>query len=266
MELRWKSRCNARPSVTSRQHTASRLTGPPRWQLSLLPPVYAPRPRSRRDIAWWVPGLARRAPWVCCIPTNLGGVAPVPSNGARTAFARGVVRYLWRWTVGAHRCAVRCSARRRDGPTFWRRGSVVAFWQFRGFVACARSADLGGCPDSARAGAAGAAGDHPGTTGPPDRPRTPGRPSRVPCTHSPLNRSETRRMSIRDRRGDDRSCSRRARLSGRSRRIHSPSQTLGAGLHQTPGRRDFSADVYHDPTQHYDHHRRQLTTRLALEV
>ena len=26
------------------------------------------------------------------------------------------------------------------------------------------------------------------------------------------------------------------------------------------------ADVYHYPTQHYDHHRRQLTTRRALEI
>jgi hypothetical protein len=26
------------------------------------------------------------------------------------------------------------------------------------------------------------------------------------------------------------------------------------------------ADIYHYPTQHYDHHRRQLTTRRALEV
>jgi DinB superfamily len=26
------------------------------------------------------------------------------------------------------------------------------------------------------------------------------------------------------------------------------------------------ADVYHDPTQHYDHHRRQLTTRHALDI
>jgi hypothetical protein len=26
------------------------------------------------------------------------------------------------------------------------------------------------------------------------------------------------------------------------------------------------ADVYHYPTQHYDHHRRQLTTRRALDV
>jgi hypothetical protein len=26
------------------------------------------------------------------------------------------------------------------------------------------------------------------------------------------------------------------------------------------------ADVYHYPTQHYDHHRRQLTTRRALDT
>jgi hypothetical protein len=25
-------------------------------------------------------------------------------------------------------------------------------------------------------------------------------------------------------------------------------------------------DVYHYPTQHYEHHRRQLTTRGALEI
>ena len=80
-----------------------------------------------------------------------------------------------------------------------------------------------------------AAGDHPGTTGPPDRPRTPGRLCRGPCTHSPPYRSETRRTSTRGRRQDDRSCSRRARLSDRSRRNHSSSQTLGAGPHETPG-------------------------------
>jgi hypothetical protein len=96
---------------------------------------------------------------------------------------------------------------------------------------CARSADMGGCPGSARAYAAGAAGDHLGTTGPQGRPRSPGRLSRGPRTHSPPNRSETRRLSTHGRRRGDRSCSRRARLSGRSRHIHSSSRTLGAGLH-----------------------------------
>jgi hypothetical protein len=73
-------------------------------------------------------------------------------------------------------------------------------------------------------------------TGPPDRLRTPGRLSWGLCTHSPPNRSEIRRRSTRGRRWDDRSCSRRARLSGRSRRIRSSSGTVGAGLHETPGR------------------------------
>jgi hypothetical protein len=97
-----------------------------------------------------------------------------------------------------------------------------------------------GVPGSARAYAADAAGNNPGTTGPPDRPRTPGRLSRDPCTHTPPNRSETRPTSTRGQRRDDRSCSRRAQLSGRSRRNHSSSPTLGASLNETPGRPRFS--------------------------
>jgi hypothetical protein len=99
-----------------------------------------------------------------------------------------------------------------------------------------RAGDWRAFPGLPRATRRSPGGDHPGTTGPPNRPRTPEGPSRDLCTHSPPNRSETRRRSTRGRRRDDRSCSRRARLSGRSLRIHSSSGTVGAGLRETPGR------------------------------
>jgi hypothetical protein len=48
--------------------------------------------------------------------------------------------------------------------------------------------------------------------------------------------------------------------------------TLGLAMHFPIGWDPYFkdtmtvADVYHYPTQHYDHHRRQLTTRRALDV
>jgi hypothetical protein len=49
-------------------------------------------------------------------------------------------------------------------------------------------------------------------------------------------------------------------------------RTLGLSMHFPVGWDPYFkdvmtvADVYHYPTQHYDHHRRQLTTRRALDV
>ena len=49
-------------------------------------------------------------------------------------------------------------------------------------------------------------------------------------------------------------------------------RTLGLAMHFPVGWDPYFndvmtvADVYHYPTQHYDHHRRQLTTRRALNI
>ena len=58
----------------------------------------------------------------------------------------------------------------------------------------------------------------------------------------------------------------RVRLARESER------TLGLAMHFPVGWDPYFkdvmtvADVYHYPTQHYDHHRRQLTTRRALDI
>jgi DinB superfamily len=58
----------------------------------------------------------------------------------------------------------------------------------------------------------------------------------------------------------------------RGRLAQESDQTLELAMHFPVGWDPYFkdtmtvADVYHYPTQHYDHHRRQLTTRRALDV
>jgi hypothetical protein len=57
----------------------------------------------------------------------------------------------------------------------------------------------------------------------------------------------------------------------RDRLARETERTLGLAMHFPVGWDPYFkvvmtvADVYHYPTQHYDHHRRQLTTRRALD-
>jgi hypothetical protein len=58
----------------------------------------------------------------------------------------------------------------------------------------------------------------------------------------------------------------------RGRLARESERTLGLAMHLPVGWDPYFkdvmtvADVYHYPTQHYDHHRRQLTTRHALDI
>jgi hypothetical protein len=58
----------------------------------------------------------------------------------------------------------------------------------------------------------------------------------------------------------------------RRRLARESDRTLGLEMHFPVGWDPYFkdvmtvADVYHYPTQHYDHHRRQLTTRRALDI
>jgi hypothetical protein len=58
----------------------------------------------------------------------------------------------------------------------------------------------------------------------------------------------------------------------RGRLARESERTLGLAMHFPVGWDPYFkdvmtvADVYHYPTQHYDHHRRQLTTRRALDI
>ena len=58
----------------------------------------------------------------------------------------------------------------------------------------------------------------------------------------------------------------------RRRLVRESERTLGLAMHFPVGWDPYFkdvmtvGDVYHYPTQHYEHHRRQLTTRRALEI
>jgi hypothetical protein len=58
----------------------------------------------------------------------------------------------------------------------------------------------------------------------------------------------------------------------RRRLARESERTLGLAMHFPIGWDPYFkdvmtvGDVYHYPTQHYEHHRRQLTTRRALEI
>jgi hypothetical protein len=158
MELRWKSSCNARPSVTSRQHTASRLTVRPVGSSASSPgsmhlgrdPVETSRGGSG-TCATRALGLPHpdQSGWCCAGYLQRGTdrirprgrPVPVVVDGRRAPMRRSVLSPTVR------------RPRRSGADDLWSRSGA-----FRGFVACARSADLGGCPDSARADAADAAG------------------------------------------------------------------------------------------------------------